>query len=246
DPYYYNAPEGSYANNPADESRILELKELIKKFHDNNIGVIMDVVYNHTYYTEKSAFQILAPGYFHRNYMNEFANGSGCGNEIATERPMVRKFIIKSLCYWTEEYHIDGFRFDLMGLMDKRTMTQIEKTLHKIDPSILIYGEPWYALPPQLEAAQRIHKGFQKGKQIAVFNDNFREAIKGDSNGKGTGYVTGDIGKVDMIKKGVTGEIHFNQNLSGFTLKPSETINYVSCHDDLTLWDKLNKLESRI
>ncbi len=244
DPYYYNVPEGSYATDPSDETRIIEFKKMVKKLHDNKIGVIMDVVYNHTYYTEKSAFQIIAPGYFYRTYLgSDFANGSGCGNEIATEKPMVRKFIIESLCYWAEEYHIDGFRFDLMGLIDKETMEQVEKALHRIDSNILLYGEPWFALPPQLDPDQQIRKGFQKGKKIAVFNDDFRGAIKGNNNGRCKGFVTGSKHCSQRIKQGIVGEIEYSSEISGFTEKPSETINYVSCHDDLSLWDKLSFLE---
>ncbi len=244
DPLFYNTPEGSYASNPADDSRIIEFKKLVKKLHDNDIGVIMDVVYNHTYYTQKSSFEKIAPGYFYRKLLdNKFADGSGCGKEIATERPMVRKFIIDSLCYWTEEYHIDGFRFDLMGLMDKETMRQVEKTLHNIDPSILLYGEPWYALPPQLDSSRCMYKGAQAGMKIAVFNDKLRGTIKGDNNGHGRGFVTGNVDNEFTIKSGVVGEINYNKKLYGFTEKASETINYVSCHDDLSLWDKLLKLE---
>ncbi|MCF8001903.1 MAG: type I pullulanase, partial [Halanaerobiales bacterium] len=154
---------------------------MIKSLHDNGIGVIMDVVYNHTYYTNESAFQKTAPGYFYRLINNCYlTNGSGCGNEIATERPMVRKFIIDSLKYWVKEYHIDGFRFDLMGLMDKETMYTIENVLHDINSDLLLYGEPWSAEPPHLEEYQKIHKGDQRDHKIAFFNDDFRDAIKGN------------------------------------------------------------------
>ncbi|MFW6007524.1 MAG: type I pullulanase, partial [Halanaerobiales bacterium] len=228
DPYYYNTPEGSFASDPSDDSRIKELKKMIKKLHDNDIGVIMDVVYNHTYYTEGSCFQLTAPGYFYRTYKCEFANGSGCGNEIATERPMVRKFIVDSVTYWAREYHIDGFRFDLMGLIDRETMSQVEEVLHNIDSSILIYGEPWYALPPSLDSSKQIFKGVQKGMNIAVFNDNFRGAIKGDNDEAGKGFVSGASHCVESIKRVVVGGINYSNEIKDFTSSPKEAINYVS------------------
>ena len=238
DPLYYNVPEGSYASNPADESRIREFKLMVQTLHDNGLGVIMDVVYNHTYFSEKSAFQKIAPNYFYRLIDGEFANGSGCGNELATERPMVRKFIVDSLCYWAREYHLDGFRFDLMALMDKETMARAEKELHKIDSSILLYGEPWAALPPQLEKEQQMVKGAQRGMQIAVFNDHLRNAVKGDPGGSYSGFIAGERRELE-IKKGVVGGIAYNEQICDFADKSSETVNYVSCHDNMTLWDKL-------
>jgi pullulanase len=246
DPHYYNVPEGSYANRPEGYQRIKEFKEMVKKLHDNNIGVIMDVVYNHTYYTDESAFHKTAPGYFYRLINNCYlTNGSGCGNEIATERPMVRKFIIDSLKYWVKEYHIDGFRFDLMGLMDKETVLKIEKELHDINQDILIYGEPWAALPPHLPEKDKINKGFQKNKNFAFFNDGFRDAIKGDTDGFTKGYVNGKFETYDDIRSGVVGSINYDFELNDFTYKPEETINYVSAHDNLTLWDKINKSVSK-
>ncbi|MCF8008316.1 MAG: type I pullulanase [Halanaerobiales bacterium] len=246
DPHFYNVPEGSYANNSEGYQRISEFKKMIKSLHDNGIGVIMDVVYNHTYFTEQSAFQKTAPGYFYRTVDNCYlTNGSGCGNEIATERPMVRKFIIDSLKYWAKEYHIDGFRFDLMGLMDKETVYNIEKSLHNIDPNILIYGEPWAASPPHLKDYQKIYKGIQRNHKFGFFNDSFRDAIKGDTNGFVTGYVNGKFQTYNDIKRGVVGSIDFNFEVKDFAYKPEETVNYVSSHDNLTLWDKINKSMSK-
>ncbi len=242
DPYCYNSPEGSYATDPADLSRITELKELIMSLHNQNIGVIMDVVYNHTYHTDHSPLNLLAPDYFYRwENPDEIANGSGVGNELATEREEVREFIIQSVTYWAEEYHLDGFRFDLMGLIDRETMHRIRSRLDKIDDSILIYGEPWYALPPNLDKDRLMVKGAQRGKRIGVFNDEFREAIKGDNDGPVPGFVTGKSSMEHEIKKGVVGHIPFADNLMGMTDEPRESINYVSCHDNLTLWDKLKK-----
>ena len=240
DPYYYNVPEGSYATDPSDESRIVEFKKMVKALHDNGIGVIMDVVYNHTFFTDGSSFEIIAPGYFYRTHEeDELANGSGVGNEIATERPMVRKFIVDSVRYWTEEYHIDGFRFDLMRLIDKETMDEIEDVLHDIDPSIILYGEPWSALAPQLEHDEQMLKGAQQGMNIAAFNDHFRDAIKGDTDGDKAGFVNGVKELVYNIKRGVVGGIDYNEYVHDFTESPAESINYVSSHDNLTLWDKL-------
>ncbi|HLV09469.1 MAG TPA: type I pullulanase, partial [Halanaerobiales bacterium] len=242
DPYFYNVPEGSYSSNPADDSRVREFKEMVLSLHKNNIGVIMDVVYNHSYNTHNSPFNLLVPGYFYRrDKCGNYTNGSGTGNEIASERPMVRKFIIDSVKYWAEEYHIDGFRFDLMALHDKRTMSMVEKTLKRIDPSIIIYGEPWTGGLSALEPSRQFTKGVQRGKKIAVFNDDFRNAIKGDNDGLGLGFVSGALGQTDNIKRGIVGEIMYNDYICGFADEPCETINYVSSHDNLTLWDKLNK-----
>jgi len=242
DPHFYNVPEGSYANKPDTYHRIREFKQMVKTLHDHNIGVIMDVVYNHTYYTKESSFQKTAPGYFYRLINNCYlTNGSGCGNEIATERPMVRKFIIDSLKYWVKEYHIDGFRFDLMGLMDKETFFSIEKVLHNINPSLILYGEPWAAEPPNLEDYQKIYKGVQQDHKIGFFNDRFRDAIKGDTDGFVTGYINGKYETTNDIKRGTVGSINYSFDIKDFTYKPEETINYVSAHDNLTLWDKINK-----
>jgi len=242
DPLYYNSPEGSYASNPADLSRITELKKLVLALHNLNIGVIMDVVYNHTYFTRKSALEKIAPGYFYRKIPEgEIANGSGVGNEIATEKEKVREFIVNSVCYWAREYHLDGFRFDLMGLIDKKTMLKIQRELKKINENILIYGEPWYALPPQLKEERLMVKGRQRGTGIAIFNDDYRNAIKGCNDGLETGFASGRSEFYQEIKKGVVGQTDYSRKIKGFAASPEETVNYVSCHDNLTLWDKLAK-----
>ncbi|MFW5790116.1 MAG: type I pullulanase [Bacillota bacterium] len=240
DPLYYNVPEGSYATDPSGFARIEELKKLIQYLHNENIGVIMDVVYNHTYFTEKSAFNKIAPGYFYRWYdEDELANGSGVGNEIATEKDKVQEFIVESVLYWAKEYHLDGFRFDLMGLIDEETMLKIRKGLYEIDPNILVYGEPWYALPPQLSEDEIILKGRQKGKGIGIFNDSFRNAIKGENDLKTQGFIGGHNNLGGAIERGVVGEINYDNDIKGFALTPEESINYISCHDNLTLWDKI-------
>lgn len=241
DPLYYMVPEGSYASNPANESRIYEFKKMVKTLHSYGIGVIMDVVYNHTYHTQNSPFQKIFPNYFYRfTEEGKFANASGCGNEIATEREMMRKFIVDSLLYWSEEYHIDGFRFDLMSSIDRETLLLAENKLRKKNSSLLFYGEPWTALEPQLERYQQIRKGDQRGTGIGVFNDNYRNALKGDSDGTEKGFIQGAIGLEREINEGIIGSIGLEERrLYGFTLKPGESINYLDSHDNLTLWDKL-------
>ncbi len=242
DPYCYNSPEGSYASDPSDLSRIRELKELIMSLHSRGIGVIMDVVYNHTYHTKYSPMNLIAPGYFYRWESEEVvANGSGVGNEVASEKEKVREFILQSITYWAEEYHLDGFRFDLMGLIDKETMYRVRDKLDSIDRSIMVYGEPWYALPPNLKKERLMLKGAQRSKRIGVFNDEFREAIRGDNDGPVPGFAAGKRGLEHEIKKGAAGHIPYRESLMGLADEPGESINYVSCHDNLTLWDKLKK-----
>ncbi len=232
DPYLYMVPEGSYATNPTNESRIKEFKKLVQSLHDKGIGVIIDMVFNHTYHSTDSVFQKTAPNYFYRFVEEYFANGSGCGNEIATERPMVRKLIVDTVKYWATEYHVDGFRFDLMGLIDKKTMEVVKLELDKIDSSIIIYGEPWSALDPQLDWEDQMTKGTQKGMGVGVFNDHFRDAIK-DS------LIEREDKKWE-IKKGLVGSIGYSEAVNGFAYQPIEAVNYVSCHDNLTFWDKLS------
>ncbi|WP_025716294.1 type I pullulanase [Paenibacillus sp. 1-18] len=234
DPQHYNVPEGSYSSNPADpEARIRELKQLVQSLHSAGIGVILDVVYNHTYSVEKGPFEPVVPGYYYRtDEQGQLTNGSGVGNEVATERPMVRKYIKDSLRYWAKEYHIDGFRFDLMGLMDTPTVEQFTQELRaEVRPDLLIYGEPWTGgeSPQPLLTL----KGTQRDKGFAVFNDNYRSAIKGDSDGTGSGFATGAWNQEEQVLKGAFGAIH------DFTAHPSESINYVTAHDNLNLWDKI-------
>ncbi|TDX59296.1 type I pullulanase [Orenia marismortui] len=237
DPMNYNAPEGSYSTDSTDPlSRVREFKEMVLALHRNGIRVVMDVVYNHTYRTLTSSFGKLAPkSYYRLKEGGEFSNGSGCGNEVASENPMVRKFIVDSVKYWAEEYHIDGFRFDLMALHDKDTMKLIEQTLHKIDPNILIYGEPWMADYSPLAEEEQMRKGEQKNLRIGVFNDNLRDAIKGSTRGEDRGYATGKISNIDYVKEGIVAAVN------SFAANPEEVINYVSAHDDLALWDKIEK-----
>ncbi len=243
DPYLYNVPEGSYSTNPYDgKVRIVELKKMIKSLHENNIRVVMDVVFNHTFKTDDSPFNVLTPHHFYRlKEDGSYGDGSGCGNEIASEKPMVRKFIIDSLKFWVKEYKIDGFRFDLMALMDIETMDEIEKQLKTINPNILLYGEPWTGGDSVLNDNLQFRKGCQKGMDIGVFNDDFRNALKGDNDGNVRGFVNGGRGLEHEIKKGIVGSIYYGHDTYGFAKEPNETVNYVSSHDNLTLFDKILK-----
>ncbi|KYH35117.1 pullulanase precursor [Clostridium tepidiprofundi DSM 19306] len=243
DPYLYNVPEGSYSTNPYDgRVRIKEFKQMVQSLHENDIRVVMDVVFNHTFSTGDSPFDILVPKYYYRTNSNgEYTNGSGCGNETASEKPMMRKFIVDSVKFWATEYKIDGFRFDLMALHDIDTMKEVKRELMKINPNILIYGEPWTGGTSSLSPTKQFRKGSQKGLDIAVFNDDFRNAIKGDNDGAGLGFVNGGFGFEKAIKKGIAGSIKYSNSLQGFTQEPGETINYVSSHDNLCLFDKFEK-----
>jgi pullulanase len=207
---------------------------MVQALHNAGIRVVMDVVYNHTYTTGGGPFDAVVPQYYYRTTLTgEYANGSACGNEVASERPMVRKFIADSCLYWAREYGVDGFRFDLMGLIDVPTMEHITKTLRAHDPTMLIYGEPWQAGGSVLDTMLQTTIGKQKGKGFAVFNDRIREAIKGGSDDGTRGFATGAAGNEKRIVNGVMGSI------SDFTERASESINYVTAHDNLNLWDKI-------
>ncbi len=251
DPLNYNTPEGSYASNAEDgNTRILEFKEMVKAIHEEGLGIIMDVVYNHTGPTELSGFNLTVPGYFYRQNENgEFSNASACGNETASERPMVQNFILNSLKYWTKEYHIDGFRFDLMGIHDINTMNLISQRLTNLNSSLIIYGEGWTAgKSPLPKKFQAIKKNVSQLKNIAVFNDDLRDAIKGSwINHEDKGFVSGEPNLEDTIKFGIVGatfhsQINYeaiNNIAEPWAGDPSQCINYVSCHDNHTLYDKL-------
>ena len=251
DPQNYNVTEGSYSSNPYDGNiRIREFKEMVKTFHDNGIRVIMDVVYNHTGMTEESVFNQIAPGYYYRhNEDGSFSDASACGNETASERPMMRKFMMESMKYWVEEYHIDGFRVDLMGIHDITTMNQIANSLHEIDSSIFIYGEGWTGGDSPLpfeERSLKIHAPQLEG--IAVFSDDIRDGLKGSVfNHEDGGFVSGKKDMEESIKFGIVGSTEHPQidyskvNYSDqpWAKNPSDCINYASCHDNHTLFDKL-------
>ena len=241
DPELYFAPEGSYATDPQNsKSRVYELKKMIQAIHEVNIAVIMDVVYNHTFKSYDSNLNTLGPNYYYRmNKDGTFSNGSGVGNELASERPFVRKLIIDSLKYWVMEYKIDGFRFDLMALIDIDTIRIALKELRKINPNLIIYGEPWMALGTSLPVEKHTVKGSQKSNGFGVFNDIYRDAIKGDTDSFGIGYIQGNHYLKPVIEEGIAGSVHFDKNRWGFTDFASETINYFNCHDNLILYDKL-------
>ncbi len=247
DPLYYNAPEGSYSTNPYDGSvRIRELKMLVQALHSEGIGVIFDVVYNHTYFAKESVFNQTVPGYFYRQKPDgTFANASGCGNEFATERAMVRKYIIDSLKYWAEEFHADGFRIDLMGIYDIDTINAVRKEL----PNLLIYGEGWTAdQSPMAEQQRAVKANMHRMPEVACYNDDFRDALKGSLNyKKAKGFVSGLPLREEAVKFGVVGAVYHPQivydyvetSRQAWALQPGQCVNYVSCHDNFTLWDKL-------
>ncbi len=244
DPKNYNVPEGSYSSNPYDgNTRILECKSMIQALHKAGIGVIMDVVYNHTFESENSWFNLAVPDYYYRIGENgEWSNGSGCGNDTASERIMFREFMKNSVCYWAEEYHIDGFRFDLMGLHDVDTMNYIRTELDKLEngEKILMYGEAWNmetkSDPSVLLANQ--DNLYKLSKRIGAFNDTTRDAIKGNVfNEAEKGFVQNGSSKAG-IRKGIEG-----QTSTGWASVSSQCVNYSSCHDNLTLYDKLVKTE---
>ena len=253
DPLNYNAPEGSYSTNPANPAtRVSEMKQMVKALHDAGIGVVMDVVYNHTATGDDSNFSLTAPGYYYRHRQDgSYSDASGCGNETASERAQMRDFIINSVKYWAKEYHIDGFRFDLMAIHDIETMNEVAKALKKINPDIFIYGEGWTAGDSPLPVGQRaLKENVAKMEGIAVFSDDIRDAIKGHySNAADKGFATGKPGNEETVKIGIVAstahpQVNYskgNNSKFAYASSPKQIINYVSCHDDLTLTDKLAK-----
>lgn len=251
DPLNYNAPEGSYSTDPYHgEVRIREFKQLVMALHRAGIRVVMDVVYNHTYRGGDSHFHRIVPGYYHRqNAEGGFSNGSGCGNEVASDRSMVRKMMVDSLVYWAREYHVDGFRFDLMGLHDLETMKEIRRALDRVDRSILLYGEGWTGGDSPLPYARRAMKTNMRAlERIAAFSDTIRDGIKGTvmEHGKG-GFVQGESGFEETIKSGVVASVKHpqvaypKQDLwrGPWAGEPWRCVTYNSCHDNHALWDKL-------
>jgi pullulanase len=248
DPLNYNVPEGSYSSDPYNPvTRIKEFKQMVQSLHKSNIRVIMDVVYNHTAASQNSHLNLLVPGYFYRhNIDSTWSNASGCGNETASERAMMRKFIVESVQYWATEYHVDGFRFDLMGIHDIVTMNAVRAALNKIDPSIFVYGEGWTASDSPLDEAKRALK--KNGKEldnIAVFSDDLRDALKGSwKHNEIPGFVAGIDSLEEQVKFGVVAatehpQVKFSQK--PYVNNPTQIINYVSCHDDMCLVDKLTE-----
>ena len=251
DPVNYNVPEGSYSTNPYNPvTRIKEFKEMVQSLHQSGIRVIMDVVYNHTSAGKNSHLNLLAPDYFYRmNADSTWSNASGCGNETASERAMMRKFMIESVVYWVTEYHVDGFRFDLMGIHDIVTMNEIRAALDKIDPSLFMYGEGWTAgNSPLAEEKRAVKKNAKQLENIAVFSDDIRDALKGSwMHAQIPGFVSGRDSLEESVKFGIVGgtqhdSIDYSKLIYSkepYVNNPTQTINYVSCHDDMCLVDKL-------
>ncbi|MFU0824753.1 type I pullulanase [Clostridium sp.] len=242
DPQNYNVPEGSYSTNPYDpKCRIIELKKMIQHLHNNNLSVNMDVVYNHMYNNTDNNLEKIFPGYYFRfNEDESFSNGSGCGNDTASEHRMMRKFIVDSVLYWAKEYHIDGFRFDLMGLHDINTMKCVKEALNKLNKSIMIYGEGWElntTLPENIRATQT---NAEKIPEIGFFNNTIRDVIKGNVFlKKDRGFINGKEDLDDIIKGCIAACTISTDNFKPIYVSPNQAINYVSCHDNNTLWDKL-------
>ena len=252
DPKNYNVPDGSYSTDPANPVvRIREFKEMVKSLHQNGFRIVLDVVYNHTASTDHSNFDLTVPGYFYRqNADGSYSNASGCGNETASEREMVRHYIIESVKFWAREYHIDGFRFDLMGIHDIETMNRLRSELLEIDPTIFVYGEGWVAADSPLPFEQRaVKENVGQMEGIGVFNDEFRDGLKGSTfDEQEPGYASGNInGHFESVKYGIVGGTDHPQVDYGGLLycnapyagAPSQMINFVSCHDGYTLVDKL-------
>jgi pullulanase len=246
DPVLYNTPEGSYATDPDGTARQREFKQMVQAFHRNHIGVILDVVFNHTAATGSAAdsiFDQIFPGYYYRlDRSGRYANATGCGNELASEKPMVRKFIVDSIKYWMTEYHVDGYRFDLMGILDRDTMAEVYREARKINPSALIYGEGWQmeGLLPADEMMTQPHV-YRTG--IAAFNDGIRDNIKGDNSLLEIGFVQGaapPFGGRERFESQLKGQSTGKDSRNIEVFSPNETINYDSAHDDLCLWDKLS------
>ncbi|MBO9130879.1 type I pullulanase [Bacillus sp. 165] len=241
-PLHFNAPEGSYSTDPEDPyTRIRELKNMIQALHINGIHVVMDVVYNHVYIRELSSFEKIVPGYYFRHDANGMpSNGTGVGNDIASERRMVRKFIIDSVLYWIREYGIDGLRFDLMGILDYETMNAIRRAVDEIDTSILIIGEGWELNTPLPVDQKASLLNAAKMPRIAHFNDRFRDIIKGNTfHVYDKGYAFGNYAYHEEVKRLLAGSIPLKMQESSLFLEPNQTVNYVESHDNYTMWDKI-------
>jgi len=252
DPLNYNVPEGSFATDPFDgRVRIREFKQMVQALHAQGLRVVLDVVYNHTGQTEDSNFNQLVPNYYYRqNEAGGFSDASACGNETASEREMMRKYIVESVKYWAEEYHLDGFRFDLMGIHDVETMNEVSAALRAIDPSIFVYGEGWTAGDSPLPYEQQAVKAnTRKLQHIAAFSDDLRDGLKGSVfDHHDRGFVSQKSGLKESIKFGIVGSTQHpqlnygdvNYSDSPWAPQPAQCINYVSCHDNHTLFDKLS------
>jgi len=244
DPENYNVPEGSYSSDPSNPTaRIVELKSAIQAMHAQGLRVNMDVVYNHVASASTFAEQLIVPGYwFRHNADGSLANGTGVGNEVASERPMVRKFIVDSVSYWASQYHFDGFRFDLMGILDVTTMNAVRSALDQIDPSIIVIGEGWN-MGNVLSLSQRANQSNLSGiPGVGAFNDTIRDGLKGSVfTATDKGWATGMSAVGFKVQEGIVGMSQYSQTISSTwgNTQPSQSVNYVEAHDNLTLWDKL-------
>ena len=253
EPQNFNVPEGSYSTDPFDPAtRIKEMKQMVQALHKSGIRVIMDVVYNHVGFGEPSAdnFSLAAPGYYYRtNQDGTLSNASACGNETASERPMMRKYIRESVDYWVKQYHVDGFRFDLMGIHDVETMNIVSQHLTNIDPTIFVYGEGWKAGSSPINDEQlALKKNVPKLQSVAAFSDEIRDGLKGSwHDWEAPGYVSGNVERAEGVKFGIVGGVKHDQidyvsipeSDAPWAPKASQCIVYVSCHDNHTLYDKL-------
>ena len=245
DPFNYNAVEGSYSTDPFNPvTRVKEFKQMIQSLHKAGMRVILDVVYNHTTDASKTGFERTMPGYFYR--MREdgtFFNGSGCGNETASEQAMFRKYMIESLEWWMKEYHIDGFRFDLMAIHDIKTMNIISERLHAIDPAVVIYGEGWAAMAPAFPEDQIALKvNTHMLDRIGAFSDNIRDAVRGPLGCENAGFMDGVAGNKPNVEFGIVGGVaHPQVSVEPWTNNPLQHVSYVSCHDDHCLRDRLEE-----
>jgi len=251
DPMNYFVPEGSYATDALDPAvRIREYKQLVQTLHDHQLRVISDVVFNHVADAGTSAFEQLVPGYYFRhNADGSYSNATACGNEVASERPMVRKLIVDCVSYWARQYHVDGFRFGLMGVLDLETMRAVRVALDQQDHSIFVYGEGWAAGPSPLPEAQRAVKAnMAKLPRIAAFGDELRDGVKGHyAHQAEGGFAGGQPGLEESVKFGIAGATQHpqldytkvNYSKAPWASQPSQALSYVSCHDDRLLWDKL-------
>lgn len=251
DPLNYNVPDGSYATDPyRPDVRIREFKQMVQALHQAGIRVILDVVYNHTFSIDGSNFERTAPRYFYRQRPDgTYADASACGNETASDRPMMRKYIVESVLHWAREYHIDGFRFDLMGIHDIRTMNEVRAALTALDPSIIVYGEGWAAQAPQLpQDSLAMKANTYRMPGIAAFSDEMRDALRGPFNDNKQGaFLAGLPGGEESIKFGIVGAVQHpqvcndsvNYSQAPWAGEPTQMISYVSCHDDMCLVDRL-------
>lgn len=244
DPINYNVPEGGYSTDPYNPAtRITEAKRMIQALHAAGIRVIMDVVYNHTYNVAGCALGRVVPDYFYRlNADGSYANGSGCGNETASDHEMMRQFMVESVCYWAREYHIDGFRFDLMGIHDQETMRQIRSALDKIDPTILTYGEGWAAMAPAYPEEELAMKRWTwKMPRVGAFSDDIRNALIGSPFDHERGFASGNNAGKSAVCFGLVGGIDYSDGSfgDGWSGEPMQHVSYITCHDNFCLRDRI-------